>query len=76
MLDSNEVGGGLKWVVRSRDMKFKKVVEKVFDVVVVAIGQYSHPRFPSIRGMSNPTFCIVGKAGQGGRKFSQTLVGY
>ncbi|WKA08495.1 hypothetical protein VitviT2T_026212 [Vitis vinifera] len=51
MLDSDEVGGGLKWVVRSRDVKSEKVVEELFDAVVVATGQYSHPRLPSIKGM-------------------------
>lgn len=54
MLDSDEVGGGLKWVVRSRDVKSEKAVEEVFDAVVVATGQYSHPRLPSIKGMSKP----------------------
>ena len=54
MLDSDEVGGGLKWVVRSRDVKSEKVVEELFDAVVVATGQYSHPRLPSVKGMSKP----------------------
>ena len=51
MSDSDKVGGDLKWVVRSRDLKSETVAEEVFDAVVVATGQYSHPRLPSIKGM-------------------------
>ena len=51
MSDSDKVGGDLKWVMRSRDLKSEKVAEEVFDAVVVATGQYSHPRLPSIKGM-------------------------
>ncbi|XP_034673602.1 flavin-containing monooxygenase FMO GS-OX-like 9 [Vitis riparia] len=51
MLDSDQVGRDLKWVVKSRDMESEKVVEEVFDAVVVATGHYSKPRLPSIKGM-------------------------
>ncbi|GFZ03542.1 flavin-binding monooxygenase family protein [Actinidia rufa] len=40
----------LRWVVRSRE-KCEKVVEEVFDAVVVATGHYSQPRLPTIKGM-------------------------
>ena len=51
MLDSDQVGRDLKWVVESRDMESEKVSEEVFDAVVVATGHYSKPRLPSIKGM-------------------------
>ncbi|KAJ9677499.1 hypothetical protein PVL29_022475 [Vitis rotundifolia] len=51
MLDSDQVGRDLKWVVKSRDMESEKVLEEVFDAVVVATGHYSKPRLPSIKGM-------------------------
>ncbi|KAL5749142.1 hypothetical protein ACOSP7_023745 [Xanthoceras sorbifolium] len=53
MLDYGEFGKDLKWVVRSKDNKadHDKVVEEVFDAVVVATGHYSQPRLPSIKGM-------------------------
>ncbi|KAL4274478.1 hypothetical protein S245_068918 [Arachis hypogaea] len=41
----------LKWVVRSVEKKSEKVVEEVFDAVVVATGHYSQPKLPSIKGM-------------------------
>ncbi|KAL5725917.1 hypothetical protein ACHQM5_009001 [Ranunculus cassubicifolius] len=40
-----------KWIVRSKEMKGEKVVEEVYDAVVVATGHYSHPRLPNINGM-------------------------
>ncbi|XP_063948635.1 flavin-containing monooxygenase FMO GS-OX-like 9 isoform X2 [Daucus carota subsp. sativus] len=40
----------LRWVVRSIDYKNEKVVEEVFDAVVVATGHYSHLRLPTIQG--------------------------
>ncbi|KAJ8773008.1 hypothetical protein K2173_028185 [Erythroxylum novogranatense] len=52
MLDYEEFGNGLKWVVKSKEKKHEKMVEEVFDAVVVATGHYSHPRLPAIKGMS------------------------
>ncbi|KAF5184275.1 Flavin-containing monooxygenase fmo gs-ox-like [Thalictrum thalictroides] len=42
-----------KWIVRSKEINSssEKVNEEVFDAVVVAIGHYSHPRLPNIKGM-------------------------
>ncbi|KAH7858421.1 hypothetical protein Vadar_023681 [Vaccinium darrowii] len=51
MLDYGEFGKDLRWVVKSKEKKCEKVVEEVFDAVVVATGHYSKPRLPSIRGM-------------------------
>lgn len=51
MLDSGVIGKDLKWVVRSKEKKTEKVVEEVFDAVVVATGHYSQPRLPSIKGV-------------------------
>ncbi|XP_044476808.1 flavin-containing monooxygenase FMO GS-OX-like 9 [Mangifera indica] len=52
MLDYGEFGKEVKWVVKSKEKKAdQKVVEEVFDAVVVATGHYSHPRLPSIKGM-------------------------
>lgn len=45
----------LKWVVRSIEKKSEKVVEEVFDAVVVASGHYSQPRLPSIKGVRMST---------------------
>lgn len=53
MLDSSAIGKDLKWVVRSKEKQTEKVVEEVFDAVVVATGHYSHPRLPSIKGMDS-----------------------
>lgn len=55
MLDYGVFGKDLKWVVRSSEEKEndQKVVEEVFDAVVVAIGHYSQPRMPSIKGMES-----------------------
>jgi len=50
MLDYGVCGGDLKWIVRSMDINTEKVVEEVFDAVVVATGHYSQPRLPSIQG--------------------------
>lgn len=51
MLDYGEFGKEVKWVVKSKEKKAdQKVVEEVFDAVVVATGHYSHPRLPSIKG--------------------------
>ncbi len=52
MLDSDAIGKDLKWVVRTKEKKTEKVVEEVFDAVVVASGHYSQPTLPSIKGMS------------------------
>ncbi|OWM65251.1 flavin-containing monooxygenase FMO GS-OX-like 9 [Punica granatum] len=51
MLNYGGVGKDLRWVVRSCEKKSEKVIEEVFDAVVVATGHYSHPRKPSIKGM-------------------------
>lgn len=51
LLDSEAIGKDLRWVVRSKEKKTEKVVEEVFDAVVVATGHYSQPRLPSIKGM-------------------------
>ncbi|XP_040986030.1 flavin-containing monooxygenase FMO GS-OX-like 9 [Juglans microcarpa x Juglans regia] len=53
MLDySGVIGKDLKWVVKSKEIKkTEKVVEEVFDAVVVATGHYSKPRLPTIKGM-------------------------
>ncbi|CAD5331110.1 unnamed protein product [Arabidopsis thaliana] len=42
-----------KWIVRSREKFSGKVMEEIFDAVVVATGHYSHPRLPSIKGMDS-----------------------
>ncbi|XVF54363.1 hypothetical protein PTKIN_Ptkin05aG0175400 [Pterospermum kingtungense] len=51
---NHEIGG--QWlyepnVVKSKEKNTEKVMEKVFDAVVVANGHYSHPGLPSIKGM-------------------------
>ncbi|OMO51742.1 Flavin monooxygenase FMO [Corchorus capsularis] len=53
MLNYGEFGKDLKWVVKSKGKNNgdEKVVEEVFDAVVVATGHYSHPRLPSVKGM-------------------------
>ncbi|XP_014495380.1 flavin-containing monooxygenase FMO GS-OX-like 8 [Vigna radiata var. radiata] len=51
MLDYGVCSSDLKWIVRSIDKNSEKVVEEVFDAVVVATGHYSQPRLPSIQGM-------------------------
>ncbi|XP_059642928.1 flavin-containing monooxygenase FMO GS-OX-like 9 [Cornus florida] len=54
MLDYAEFGKDLRWVVKSSkddQNKSEKVVEEVFDAVVVATGHYSKPRLPAIKGM-------------------------
>ncbi|XP_061351991.1 flavin-containing monooxygenase FMO GS-OX-like 9 [Gastrolobium bilobum] len=51
MLDYGVRSNDLKWVVRSIEKKSDKMVEEVFDAVVVATGHYSQPRLPSIKGM-------------------------
>ncbi|KAF2596397.1 hypothetical protein F2Q68_00007160 [Brassica cretica] len=38
-----------RWIVRSREKLSGKVIEEIFDAVVVATGHYSHPRLPSIK---------------------------
>lgn len=40
-----------RWIVRSRERLSGKVMEEIFDAVVVATGHYSHPRLPSIKGI-------------------------
>ncbi|OVA00739.1 Flavin monooxygenase FMO [Macleaya cordata] len=52
MLDFAKFGKE-KWVVRSKDKKSEKVIEEVFDAVVVATGHYSQPRLPTIKGMDS-----------------------
>ncbi|KAL3813027.1 hypothetical protein ACJIZ3_014295 [Penstemon smallii] len=51
MLDYPVPVNDLKWVVKSKVQK--KVVEQVFDAVVVANGHYSQPRLPKIKGMDS-----------------------
>lgn len=51
MLNYGACINDLKWVVRSLEKKSEKVVEEVFDAVVVANGHYSKPRLPSIKGL-------------------------
>ncbi|XP_077216760.1 flavin-containing monooxygenase FMO GS-OX-like 9 [Tasmannia lanceolata] len=53
MVNSDEDGKDMKWVVRSTDRKSEKVMQEVFDAVVVATGHYSKPRLPSIKGMDS-----------------------
>ncbi|TVU40253.1 hypothetical protein EJB05_13706, partial [Eragrostis curvula] len=47
--------GDSRWLVRSCTQRGKDddavVTEEVFDAVVVAVGQYAHPRLPTINGM-------------------------
>lgn len=43
----------LRWVVKSREKTTEKVVEEVFDAVVVATGHYSQPRLPIVKGMDS-----------------------
>ncbi|KAL7161265.1 hypothetical protein ACSBR2_041835 [Camellia fascicularis] len=51
MLDCDEFGKDLRWVVRSKEKRSEKVVEEVFDAVVVANGHYSKPWLPTTEGM-------------------------
>ncbi|XP_058194925.1 flavin-containing monooxygenase FMO GS-OX-like 9 [Rhododendron vialii] len=53
MLDYGECGKDLRWVVRTRERECEKMVEEVFDAVVVATGNFSKPRLPSIRGIES-----------------------
>ncbi|XP_024028166.1 flavin-containing monooxygenase FMO GS-OX-like 9 [Morus notabilis] len=64
MVDYGVVNGkDLKWIVKSREWKrsnliddhdhSNKVVEEVFDAVVVATGHYSFPKLPSFKGMGS-----------------------
>ena len=52
LVDISKCGRNEKWVVKSKEKKSEKVVEEMFDAVVVATGHYSQPRLPSIRGKS------------------------
>ncbi|XP_038978805.1 flavin-containing monooxygenase FMO GS-OX-like 9, partial [Phoenix dactylifera] len=51
MVGSAESGDKMKWIVRSKEKKCGKVMEEIFDAVVVATGHYSQPRMPNIKGM-------------------------
>ncbi|KAL2516105.1 Flavin-containing monooxygenase FMO GS-OX-like 9 [Forsythia ovata] len=52
MLDFPILGKDLRWVVKTTEKKARdKVVEEVYDAVVVATGHYSKPRLPKIKGM-------------------------
>ncbi|XP_021761557.1 flavin-containing monooxygenase FMO GS-OX-like 9 [Chenopodium quinoa] len=53
MAEFAEVAKELKWMVKSKEKKSEKLVEEVFDAVVVASGHYSHPRLPIIKGMNS-----------------------
>nr|GMC71980.1 flavin-containing monooxygenase FMO GS-OX-like 9 [Ipomoea batatas] len=44
------IGSDMRWIVKTKEKN--KVVEHVFDAVVVASGHYSHPRLPQIKGMN------------------------
>jgi len=66
MVNYGEFGKDLRWVVKSKEITTKgdddndeKMVEEVFDAVVVATGHYSHPRMPSIKG--NLGFLLIYK---------------
>ncbi|XP_051136693.1 flavin-containing monooxygenase FMO GS-OX-like 9 [Andrographis paniculata] len=50
MLDYPVATNNLKWLVKSTAAD--KVVEEVYDAVVVATGHYSKPRLPKIEGMN------------------------
>ena len=50
MVGSAESGNNLKWVVGSKATNGGKVVEEIFDAVVVANGHYSQPWMPNIKG--------------------------
>lgn len=51
MVNYADFGKDLKWVVRSVEKDAAgKVMEEVFDAVVVATGHYSQPRLPTIKG--------------------------
>ncbi|KAL2935377.1 Flavin-containing monooxygenase FMO GS-OX-like 9 [Bienertia sinuspersici] len=50
---SDEVEKELRWVVKSKEIKSGKLMEEVFDAVVVASGHYSQPRLPFIKGMNS-----------------------
>ncbi|CAK9148015.1 unnamed protein product [Ilex paraguariensis] len=52
MWENSKFGEDLKWVVRSKEKKSEKVVEEIFDAVIVATGHYSQPRLPDIQGMN------------------------
>ncbi|KAG5522770.1 hypothetical protein RHGRI_034798 [Rhododendron griersonianum] len=56
VLDNGECGKDLRWVVRTRERKCEKMVEEVFDAVVVATGNFSKPRLPSIRERSREVY--------------------
>ncbi|XP_010423170.1 PREDICTED: flavin-containing monooxygenase FMO GS-OX-like 9 [Camelina sativa] len=45
--------GVKRWIVRSKEKLSGKVLEEIFDAVVVATGHYSHPRLPNIKGMDS-----------------------
>lgn len=51
MLDFDEFGKDIKWVVKSKEKNTEEIVEEVFDAVVVASGHYTHPSLPSIKGI-------------------------
>ncbi|KAL2516055.1 Flavin-containing monooxygenase FMO GS-OX-like 9 [Forsythia ovata] len=52
MLDFPILGKDLRWVVKTTEKKARdKVVEEVYDAVVVATGHYTKPRLPKIKGM-------------------------
>ncbi|CAN6196642.1 unnamed protein product, partial [Urochloa humidicola] len=43
--------GAMRWTVRYEGEVGTTTVEEVFDAVVVAVGQYTQPRLPNIKGM-------------------------
>ncbi|RAL39112.1 hypothetical protein DM860_011598 [Cuscuta australis] len=52
--NTHELESDIRWVVKSKPTTGSdaKVLEEVFDAVVVASGHYSQPRLPQIKGMN------------------------
>ncbi|CAL5077534.1 unnamed protein product [Urochloa decumbens] len=51
MAQPDHDGGNLRWVVTYEGEEVGTMAEEVFDAVVVAVGQYTQPRLPTINGM-------------------------
>lgn len=49
----------MKWIVRSKEKKSEKIIEEIFDAVVVATGHYSKPRMPVIKGIQILFACLL-----------------
>lgn len=57
MLNNGCIGEDLKWIVKTRMLTTAencqltgRIVEEIFDAVVVATGHYTQPRLPTIKG--------------------------